>query len=69
MVTGHGHRSMTGIPVPVDINVAERKVLEQIPGIGKKQAGKIIAGRPYKDRDDVVKRTPLGMNVLGYITC
>ncbi len=56
MVTGHGHRSITGIPVPLDINKAPMKVIEQIPGVGKKQAGKIVMGRPYKHKEDLVKK-------------
>ncbi|VVB96304.1 Radical SAM superfamily protein [uncultured archaeon] len=67
MVTGHGHRSTTGIPAPVDINHASLQVIEQIPGVGRKQAGKIIAGRPYKDKEDIARRTPIRGDLIGYI--
>jgi len=67
MVTGHGRRSITGIPVPVDINRSGLRMIEQIPGVGKKQAGKIIMGRPYKDREDVAKRTAIKGKLLEYI--
>ncbi|NJD77256.1 MAG: radical SAM protein [Candidatus Methanoperedens sp.] len=67
MVTGHGHRSITGIPVPIDINRAELKVVEQIPGVGRKLAGKIVIGRPYTDKEDVFKRSGIKKELLGYI--
>ncbi len=67
MVTGHGHRSITGIPVPIDINHAVLRMIEQVPGVGKKQAGKIILGRPYKDKEDLVKRAGIKRELLDYI--
>ncbi len=67
MVTGHGHRSITGIPVPIDINHAALWMIEQIPGVGRKQAGKIIFGRPYKDKEDVFKRTGIKRDVIEHI--
>ena len=44
----------------VDINTADQKTLESLPGIGKATAAAIIAGRPYKSVDDL-KRVK-GMN-------
>ncbi|MCX9014301.1 MAG: radical SAM protein [Candidatus Methanoperedens sp.] len=67
MVTGHGFRSITGIPVPLDINRAPLRLIQELPGAGKKQAGKIMAGRPYKDRDDVAARTGLDFGVVEYV--
>ncbi len=67
MVTGHGYRSITGIPLPVDINTASRKVIQELPGIGKKQAAKLIAGRPYRDIKDAITRSGLKGKILEYI--
>ena len=67
MVTGHGFRSITGIPVSLDINTVSMKLIQELPGVGKKQAGKIVAGRPYKDKEDVIVRTGLGGEVVEYI--
>ena len=67
MVTGHGFRSITGIPVPLDINRAPMKLIQELPGIGKKQAGKIVAGRPYKDGGDVIVRIGLDGAVVEYL--
>jgi len=37
----------------VDLNSADQKTLESLPGIGKSTAKAIIAGRPYKSIDDL----------------
>jgi len=39
----------------IDINTADQKTLEALPGIGKSSAKAIIAGRPYKSVDDLKK--------------
>lgn len=67
MVTDHGRRSITGIPVPVDINNAPLRLIEHIPGVGKKQAGKIIMGRPYKDKEDIARRAGIRSELLDLI--
>ncbi len=67
MVTDHGHRSITGIPVPIDINRAPLKLLEMVPGVGKKQVGEIIMRRPYKNKEDVINRAGIKGELLNYI--
>ena len=37
----------------IDLNSADQKTLESLPGIGKSTATAIIAGRPYKSIDDL----------------
>lgn len=39
----------------VDINTADQKTLEALPGVGPKTAQEIIKGRPYKTVDDLGK--------------
>ncbi len=68
MVTDHGHRSITGIPVPVNVNTAQLRMIEQIPGVGKKLAGKIVMGRPYKDKGDIISRTGIRGEMLQCIS-
>ena len=37
----------------IDLNSADEKTLESLPGVGKSTAKAIIAGRPYKSVDDL----------------
>src|SRR6185312_5559183 len=43
----------------LDINSATADELDALPGIGKAYSSKIIAGRPYKGKDDLVKKSVL----------
>lgn len=41
---------------PMDINSATVDQLKTLPGIGDAYSGKIVAGRPYNGKDDLVNR-------------
>lgn len=66
-VTGHGMRSITGIPYPLHINSASPTLIRFLPGIGKKAAASIAAGIPYSNRDDFLKRVSEGEKVIDFI--
>jgi radical SAM superfamily enzyme with C-terminal helix-hairpin-helix motif len=48
-VVDYGYRSITGIPYPLDVNNADIRTLEALPGIGRKRAYKIVQARPITD--------------------
>ena len=41
---------------PIDINAASAAELQAIPGIGEAYSKKIVEGRPYKRKDELVKK-------------
>ncbi len=52
---------------PVDVNSADLKTLETLPGVGPTLAQRIIAGRPYKDLADLGKVKGLSKSKLDAI--
>lgn len=56
-VTGHGQRSITGIPCPLNINTASLNLIQQLPGTGKKQAIDISRKTPFENGEDFVTKT------------
>jgi competence protein ComEA len=49
---------------PVDINTADQKALESLPGVGPATAKEIIKGRPYKSVDDLANVKGIGKTKL-----
>ena len=41
---------------PLDLNTATKEQLLSLPGVTGGEADRVIAGRPYNDPDDLVKR-------------
>ena len=55
LIVDHGFRSITGIPIPINVNKESSKVLSYLPGIGKKKVTKILAKRPFKSKEEFLK--------------
>ncbi len=65
-VTGHGERSITGVKHPVDVNTAEVRQIESIPGMGRKRAWNIISKRPYESLEELQNDVP--QELIDYFT-
>lgn len=43
---------------PVEVNTAGRAELESLPGLGPARVQQLLAGRPFADWDDLMRRVP-----------
>jgi len=62
VVVDWGMRSVTALPVPVDVNHLPVPALRWFPGVGKKRAAAIAAARPFRSLEEfrrVAGPTPL----------
>jgi len=53
IVIGHGYRSILGIPIPIEINIWNRRQLSKIPCFKEPYASKIIMNRPLRNIDEL----------------
>lgn len=67
IVTGHGYRSITGIPYPLEINKVSMKLIRELPEVGKKQAATILSGVPYENEQAFLDKNVIGKNLLKYV--
>jgi competence protein ComEA len=63
------HAAMTMTPATslVDINSASADQLDQLKGIGAARADAIIKGRPYKSKDELVRKKILSRSIYNAI--
>ena len=66
ITAGHAAPAPTG-PALVDVNSADEKTLDALPGIGPVRAKAIVANRPYAEKQDLVTKKAIPANVLGQI--
>ncbi len=55
LITHHSERSVGGVEVPLRINDAPIRALQELPGIGKKRAMRIVSLRPIKTEEELEK--------------
>jgi len=70
-IVDYGYRSITAVPYPLDINTASREMIEALPNVGKKRAIRILAHRPFKDKEEFIRSLDdpdAGNELLGYVT-
>jgi len=48
VVASHSYRSVTGVPVPLNVNTAPLKVLKMLPGMNKEVLRKVMLSRPIE---------------------
>jgi radical SAM superfamily enzyme with C-terminal helix-hairpin-helix motif len=51
VVVDWGMRSVTGIPVPIEINTLPAPAIKWLPGVGKKKVAAVLVKRPFKNLD------------------
>ena len=54
-------------PALIDVNSADEKTLDSLPGVGPVRAKAIIANRPYTEKQELVTKKALPANVLADI--
>ena len=49
VVVDWGMRSVTALPLPLNVNTLPASALRWMPGVGKKRVAAVLAKRPFKD--------------------
>jgi radical SAM superfamily enzyme with C-terminal helix-hairpin-helix motif len=52
VIVDWGMRSVTALPVPVEINTLPAAAIKWLPGIGKKKVAAVIARRPFTSPEE-----------------
>jgi radical SAM superfamily enzyme with C-terminal helix-hairpin-helix motif len=60
-------RSITALPVPVEINTLPASALRWLPGVGKKKVAAVMAKRPFRDLEAYRKVT--GKSSIDSLLC
>ena len=54
-------------PVLIDVNSADEKTLDSLPGVGPVRAKAIVANRPYAEKQELVTKKAVPASVLAQI--
>jgi radical SAM superfamily enzyme with C-terminal helix-hairpin-helix motif len=55
VVVDHGMRSLTALPLPVEVNLLPPSAIPWIPGVGRKRAVRILRERPFTSLEEFRK--------------
>jgi radical SAM superfamily enzyme with C-terminal helix-hairpin-helix motif len=55
VVVDHGMRSLTALPLPVEVNLLPPSAIPWIPGVGRKRAARILRERPFTSLEEFRK--------------
>lgn len=66
LVTGHGYRSLSVLPLPVEVNIIPRKALESLPQFGVKRARRVVQSRPFKSKEEFLASLDDPQILTGY---
>ncbi len=66
-IVGHDHRSVYGVPYPLNINKASQKLISMLPSVSKKEVLSILKNRPFKKISEIGKIVS-NKEVLKYVT-
>jgi len=66
VVVGHSYRSVSGVPVPLNVNTAPQRALKTIPGINREILKKIVLNRPIRNLEALEKI--VGRDLVKYLT-
>ena len=64
---GTGHVVAPAGPTLIDVNSADEKTLDSLPGVGPVRAKAIVANRPYAEKQELVTKKAIPANVLPQI--
>ncbi|MGC9153302.1 MAG: radical SAM protein [Vulcanisaeta sp.] len=66
VISDHGFRSVVGVPYPVNVNDAPKRLLKYVPNMSKEILNKIIASRPIRSYEQL--RSIVSDDVSKYLT-
>jgi len=65
--THRAHHAVKKAVPKLDLNSASKEELMKLPGVGEATAEKIVEGRPYKGKGDLLTKKIVGRSVYGKI--
>lgn len=68
LVTGHGFRSITAVPFPLNINNASASLIRALPSVNSRMCDEILIKRPFSDVRDLIQKTEAGSSISRFVS-